>query len=110
MEEHRLRDHSGFDSLSVGCGTSHIGTGSYTMMAIIAAETLVLPMAAEGGSWTFSSVGSAAQDARLAWRRRSFKLTRKIEDSPVADAHFDEVISLRSNPTACHAVRRPCPG
>ena len=62
--------------LTVSCATADIGTGTYTIMTQIAAETLGLPIAdvtfklgdsslspapVEGGSMTASSVGSAVQ-------------------------------------------------
>jgi xanthine dehydrogenase YagR molybdenum-binding subunit len=64
--------------LSVSTATSDIGTGTYTIMTQIAAETLGLPIEhvtfrlgdsslshapLEGGSWTAGSVGSAVKAA-----------------------------------------------
>lgn len=107
--------------LTVASGTSDIGTGSYTMMAILGAETLGLPIEhveaklgdtdlpmapLEGGSWTVSSVGTAVSEACTEVARRVFKLARKINGSPLSHAGFDDVvfanrrIALRSDPSA----------
>lgn len=87
--------------------TADIGTGTYTAMAQIAAETLGLPLKdvefklgdtnlpmspVEGGSWTVSSNGSAVKMACEAVGKRLFKLAQDIADSPLADAKFEDVI------------------
>ena len=92
--------------LVVASATADIGTGTYTAMTIIAAETLGLPLDAvtfklgdttlpeaplQGGSWTVSSVGTAVRDACRAVAEKVFKLARKVADSPLAGADFEDV-------------------
>lgn len=92
--------------LLVGSGTSDIGTGTYTIMTQIAAETLGLPISdvtfrlgdttlpeapLEGGSWTAASVGTAVQSVCKTIKEKVFKLAKKVEDSPVSSADLDEV-------------------
>ena len=87
--------------------TADIGTGTYTVMAQIAAETLGLPLEdvefklgdsdlptspVEGGSWTVSSNGSAVKLVCEAIKKEVFKLTNKMNDSPFADAEYKDVI------------------
>ncbi|MDC0708671.1 xanthine dehydrogenase family protein molybdopterin-binding subunit [Stigmatella sp. ncwal1] len=93
--------------LTVSSATSDIGTGTYTVMTQIAAETLglriqdvtfklgdsSLPMAPmEGGSWTVASVGSAVKEACEKVREHLFKFARKVEGSPLAKARPEEVV------------------
>ena len=92
--------------LTVASATADIGTGTYTVMTQIAAETLGLPLEdvtfnlgdsdlpnspVEGGSWTVSSVGSAVKMVCEAVRKEVFKLTRKMKDSPFADVEYTDV-------------------
>lgn len=105
--------------LEVSSATSDIGTGTYTIMTQIAAETLGLPIESvtfmlgdssmsmaplEGGSWTAASVGTAVQAVCMEVKEKVFKLAQKIEESPLADAKLDDVtfadgqITLNSNP------------
>ncbi|QRO02074.1 xanthine dehydrogenase family protein molybdopterin-binding subunit [Archangium violaceum] len=92
--------------LTVGSATSDIGTGTYTVMTQIAADTLGVPVEdvtfslgdsllptspVEGGSWTVSSVGSAVKLACEKVRARVFELARKVEGSPLAKASLEEV-------------------
>ena len=107
-------------TLTVASGTSDIGTGTYTMMAILAGEALglslsrvsvklgdtELPVAPlEGGSWTVASVGTAVTKACKAVAERVFKLASGLQDSPLKHASFKEVefanerLSLRSDPS-----------
>ena len=87
--------------LAVSSGTADIGTGTYTIMTQIAAETLGLPLESvtftlgdtmlplapvEGGSMTAASCGSAVQEICEAVRKRLFALARKLPDSPLAGA------------------------
>ena len=80
----------------VSCATSDIGTGTYTIMAQVAAEMLGLPIEnvtvelgdstlppspVEGGSWTAASVAHAIQ-AAAERRERAFGLAQT--DSEVA--------------------------
>jgi xanthine dehydrogenase YagR molybdenum-binding subunit len=92
--------------LTVSSATADIGTGTYTVMTQIAAETLglsiqdvtfklgdsSLPMAPiEGGSWTVASVGSAVKQACEKVREQLFQFARKVEGSPLAKARLEEV-------------------
>jgi len=92
--------------LEVGSATADIGTGTYTAMTIIAAETLGLPLEQvtfklgdtelpeapfEGGSRTVATVGTAVKEVCEKVAKQVFKLAQKVENSPLADADFDEV-------------------
>ncbi|MBD2716222.1 xanthine dehydrogenase family protein molybdopterin-binding subunit [Microvirga sp. STR05] len=92
--------------LTVSSATGENGTGTYTIMSQIAAETLGLPIEAvtfklgdtdlpesplQGGSWTAASVGSAVQSTCEALAEKIFKLARKMDDSPLRDAKFEDV-------------------
>jgi xanthine dehydrogenase YagR molybdenum-binding subunit len=87
-------------TLTVSSATSDIGTGTYTIMTQIAAETLGLPISnvtfelghsalptapVEGGSWTAASVGSAVKAACEKVRGRLFDLARR-QNRPPSDA------------------------
>jgi len=92
--------------LVVGSSTADIGTGTYTAMSMIAAETLGLPLEdvvfklgdttlpeapLEGGSWTVSSVGTAVKEVCEAVGKKVFKLAKKVKDSPLSGADFEDV-------------------
>jgi xanthine dehydrogenase YagR molybdenum-binding subunit len=106
--------------LTVSSATEDIGTGTYTIMTQIAADTLGLPLEhvtfelgdsslpkafLEGGSLTAASVGSAVKAACDKVGVRLLELARKIDKSPLADAAVDGVvfadgqIRLRSDPS-----------
>ncbi|KFE68032.1 xanthine dehydrogenase family protein molybdopterin-binding subunit [Hyalangium minutum] len=106
--------------LTVSSATSDIGTGTYTVMTQIAAETLGLPMEdvtfklgdsslppapLEGGSWTVASVGTAVKEVCEKVREQLFKLARKVRGSPLAKSELEEVffaggqIRLKADPT-----------
>ena len=87
--------------LSVGSATADIGTGTYTIMTQIAADTLGVPIEnvtfklgdsslsespVEGGSWTAATIGSAVKAACDGVREKVFTLARKMEGSPLAGA------------------------
>jgi xanthine dehydrogenase YagR molybdenum-binding subunit len=93
-------------TLTVSSATSDIGTGTYTIMTQIAAETLGLPIErvtfalgdsalsaapVEGGSWTAASVGSAVKAACVRVRARLFDLAHRLDDSPLAGARLEDV-------------------
>ncbi len=92
--------------LKVSSATSDIGTGTYTIMTQIAAETLGLPLEnvtfglgdssmpqspVEGGSLTAATVGSAVKAVCERLRERLFKLAQKVENSPLAVAGLEDV-------------------
>lgn len=90
----------------VACATSDIGTGSYTIMAQVAADMLGLPLdnvtvklgdstlpqsPVEGGSWTASSVAAAIGTTSEAIRKKLLQLAQDVPDSPLAGAKLDDV-------------------
>jgi xanthine dehydrogenase YagR molybdenum-binding subunit len=92
--------------LEVASATTDIGTGTYTIMSQIAADSLglaiedvtfvlgdsSLPQAPiEGGSWTAASVGSAVKQACDAVCEKLYALAREPDDSPFADSKIEDV-------------------
>ena len=90
----------------VSCATSDIGTGTYTIMAQVAADMLGLPIdnitvklgnstlpnaEVEGGSWTAASVAHAIAAAADEIRKDLLALARKLPGSPLAGAKADDV-------------------
>jgi xanthine dehydrogenase YagR molybdenum-binding subunit len=90
----------------VACATSDIGTGTYTIMAQVAADMLGLPLdnvsiklgdsslpqsPVEGGSWTAASVAQAIVMAANATRKELWRLAQKLPHSPLARAAADDV-------------------
>jgi xanthine dehydrogenase YagR molybdenum-binding subunit len=98
----RAKAFLGLDGkLIVSSATADIGTGTYTAMTQIAADTLGLPLAdvtfklgdsslpkapVEGGSATVASVGTAVHNACQKVRARLFELATKAPGSPIAHA------------------------
>ena len=93
-------------SLVVSSATADIGTGTYTVMSMIAADTLGLPIErvtfklgdstmpmspVEGGSWTVTSVGSAVKGACDSIANQLLKLAADVKGSPLAKATVDDV-------------------
>jgi xanthine dehydrogenase YagR molybdenum-binding subunit len=106
--------------LTVGSATADMGTGTYTIMAQIAAQTLGLPLEQvtfelgdsdlplapnSGGSETAASIGSAVQRVCDKLKDTLLQFSRSLENSPFTVAHPDEVtftggqIKLNSDPT-----------
>jgi xanthine dehydrogenase YagR molybdenum-binding subunit len=90
----------------VSCATSDIGTGTYTIMAQVAADMLGLPMEnitirlgdstlpqspVEGGSWIAASVSNGIATTADAIRGELLRLAKRMPNSPLADAGPDEV-------------------
>jgi xanthine dehydrogenase YagR molybdenum-binding subunit len=90
----------------VSCATSDIGTGTYTIMAQVAAEMLGLPLdgisirlgdstlpqsPVEGGSWIAASVANGIATTSAAVRKEPLRLAKQMPQSLVADAAPDEV-------------------
>ena len=90
----------------VACATSDIGTGTYTIMAQVAADMLGLPIdnvsiklgdstlpasPVEGGSWIAASVSHAIKNAADAVRKELLALAKQIPDSPLKRAKLDDV-------------------
>lgn len=93
--------------LVIRSGAADIGTGTYTIMSQIAAETLGLPLADvrtelgdttlplalfEGGSTMAGSLGSSVLLACQAVAEQLLKLARRLPDSPFAGCAADDVV------------------
>jgi xanthine dehydrogenase YagR molybdenum-binding subunit len=91
----------------VACATADIGTGTYTIMAQVAADLLGLPIdnvsvklgdsslpssPVEGGSWMAASVSHAIKNAADAVRKDLLALAKKMPDSPLKGAKVDDVL------------------
>ena len=85
----------------VACATSDIGTGTYTIMAQVAADMLGLPIdkisvtlgdsslpqsPVEGGSWIAASVSNGIVTTADAIRDELLRLARQMPSSPLANA------------------------
>jgi xanthine dehydrogenase YagR molybdenum-binding subunit len=92
--------------LEVACATADIGTGTYTVMAQVAGETLGIPLdrisvklgdsdlpaaPVEGGSFGAASTGAAVELACAAIGDELYKAARKIDGSPIGNAARDEI-------------------
>jgi xanthine dehydrogenase YagR molybdenum-binding subunit len=90
----------------VACATSDIGTGTYTIMAQVAADMLGLELddisiklgdsslpqsPVEGGSWIAASVSNGIATTAGAIREELLRLAKQMPNSPLADAAPDEV-------------------
>jgi xanthine dehydrogenase YagR molybdenum-binding subunit len=90
----------------VSCATSDIGTGTYTIMAQVAADMLGLPLdnvtiklgdstlpqsPVEGGSWIAASVSNGIVTTADAVCQELLRLAKQIPNSPLAGATTDEV-------------------
>jgi xanthine dehydrogenase YagR molybdenum-binding subunit len=97
---------SGNGHAEVSCATSDIGTGTYTIMAQLAAEMLGLPIdnitvklgdstlppaPVEGGSWTAASVAHAIAATADEIRARLLALAQQVAGSPLAGARPENV-------------------
>jgi xanthine dehydrogenase YagR molybdenum-binding subunit len=90
----------------VACATSDIGTGTYTIMAQVAADMLGLPIdnvsvklgdstlpqsPVEGGSWIAASVSNGIVTTCNAIREELLRLAKTAPNSPLARATPDDV-------------------
>jgi xanthine dehydrogenase YagR molybdenum-binding subunit len=90
----------------VSCATSDIGTGTYTIMAQVAADMLGLPLEdvtiklgdstlpqspVEGGSWIAASVSNGIATTAGAVRHELLRLAKQMPNSPLVDATPNEV-------------------
>jgi xanthine dehydrogenase YagR molybdenum-binding subunit len=103
----------------VACATSDIGTGTYTIMAQVAADMLGVPMdnvtiklgdsslpqsPVEGGSWIAASVSNGIVTTSNAIRDELLKMAQAMPDSPLKGARADDValadgaITSKKNP------------
>ena len=113
--------------LRVTSATADIGTGTYTIMTQIAADTLGMPIEdvmfklgdsdmplapIEGGSWTAATVGSAVKVVCEELGKKLFKLAQKVPGSPLAKAKWEDVefadkhIRLKQNPVAAVSLQQ----
>jgi xanthine dehydrogenase YagR molybdenum-binding subunit len=91
----------------VSCAASDIGTGTYTIMAQVAADTLGLPIEnidiklgdstlpqapVEGGSWMAASASHAVVAAAEEVRKELLALAKAIKGSPLANAKPEDVV------------------
>jgi xanthine dehydrogenase YagR molybdenum-binding subunit len=90
----------------VACATSDIGTGTYTIMAQVAADMLGLPLdnisiklgdsslpqsPVEGGSWIAASVANGIAATAQAIRDELLRLAKQLPNSPLAHAGPEDV-------------------
>ncbi len=93
--------------LEVGNQTGDIGTGTYTILTQIAADTLGLPLdhvttklgdttlaqaPVAGGSWTAASSGTAVMKACRDLAEQVFRLARGMDNSPLANVDFERAV------------------
>jgi xanthine dehydrogenase YagR molybdenum-binding subunit len=91
----------------VSCAASDIGTGTYTIMAQITADTLGLPIEnisiklgdstlpqapVEGGSWMAASAAHAVATTGDEIRKGLLALAKAVKDSPLANAKPEDVV------------------
>jgi xanthine dehydrogenase YagR molybdenum-binding subunit len=91
----------------IACATSDIGTGTYTIMAQVAADMLGLPLdnvsiklgdsslpqsPVEGGSWIAASVSNGIATTVAAIRDELLRLAKQMPNSPLASAGSDDVV------------------
>jgi xanthine dehydrogenase YagR molybdenum-binding subunit len=107
----------------VSCSASDIGTGTYTILAQVAADTLGLPIdnisiklgdstlpqaPVEGGSWMAASASHAVVTTAEEVRKELLRLAKKMKDSPLADVKLQDVVladgKIVSKKDASHAV------
>jgi xanthine dehydrogenase YagR molybdenum-binding subunit len=104
----------------VSCAASDIGTGTYTILAQVAADTLGLPIEnisiklgdstlpqapVEGGSFMAASASHAVLAAADEVRKELLASAKAVKDSPLADAKLEDTmladgkIVLKDDPT-----------
>jgi len=91
----------------VSCAASDIGTGTYTIMAQVAADTLGLPREnitvklgdstlpqapVEGGSWMAASASHAVATTAKEIRKELLALAKAMKNSPLAGAKLEDVV------------------
>ncbi len=105
----------------VACATSDIGTGTYTIMAQVAADTLGLPLdnisiklgdsslpqsPVEGGSWIAASVANGIATTAAAIRDELLRLARQMPNSQLANAAAGDVILTEGKLASKHDSAR----
>jgi xanthine dehydrogenase YagR molybdenum-binding subunit len=96
--------------LEIASAASDIGTGTYTVMTQVAADTLGLPVEqiavrlgdsnlpaapVEGGSFMAASVGAAVQLACRSVSEKLLKAAGKVDGKPLGGAGIDDVVFAR---------------
>jgi xanthine dehydrogenase YagR molybdenum-binding subunit len=96
----------------VSCAASDIGTGTYTIMAQVAADTLGLPIEnitiklgdstlpqapVEGGSWMAATASHAIVATAEEIRRELLTLAKAMKGSPLAGVDLEEVALAEGN-------------
>jgi xanthine dehydrogenase YagR molybdenum-binding subunit len=96
----------------VSCAASDIGTGTYTIVAQVAADCLGLPIEnisvklgdstlpqapVEGGSWMAASASHAVVAAADEVRNELLTSAKAINNSPLADAKLEDVVLAGGN-------------
>jgi len=96
----------------VSCAASDIGTGTYTIMAQVAADTLGLPIEnitiklgdstlpqapVEGGSWMAATASHAIVATAEQIRKELLTLAKAMKDSPLAGAKLKDVTLAEGN-------------
>lgn len=113
-------------TLEVDAGTQDIGTGTYTIMTQIAAQTMGLPMSSvrfrlgdtryphtpvSGGSQTAASTGSAVNFATSALREKLAGMAMTDKQSPLFGATMADIdfeggrIAIKANPSRSEALK-----
>jgi xanthine dehydrogenase YagR molybdenum-binding subunit len=105
----------------VACATSDIGTGTYTIMAQVAADMLGLPIEnisiklgdsslpqspVEGGSWIATSVSNGIVTTAGAIRDELLRMAKQVSNSPLADAVPSDVTLTDGNLVSKHDASR----
>jgi xanthine dehydrogenase YagR molybdenum-binding subunit len=108
----------------VSCATSDIGTGTYTIMAQVAADMLGLPLdnvtiklgdstlpqsPVEGGSWIAASVSNGIAATSGEVRKELLRLAKQMPNSPLADAMPDDVTLADGNLVSRRDTSRAVP-
>jgi xanthine dehydrogenase YagR molybdenum-binding subunit len=93
--------------VEVSCAATDIGTGTYTIMAQVAADMLGLPVESvdvklgdsslpkspvEGGSWTAASLAHAIANAADDVRKELLAAAQSMPDSPLQGLQADDVV------------------
>jgi xanthine dehydrogenase YagR molybdenum-binding subunit len=105
----------------VSCAASDIGTGTYTILAQVAADTLGLPIEnisvklgdstlpqapVEGGSWLAASASHAVATTAEEVRKDLLALAKAVKDSPLANAKLEDVTLADGKIVSKQDVRR----
>jgi xanthine dehydrogenase YagR molybdenum-binding subunit len=105
----------------VACATSDIGTGTYTIMAQVAADMLGLPLdnvsirlgdstlpqsPVEGGSWIAASVSNGIATTAEAIRNELLNLAKQMPNSPLAGVASGDVRLADGKLVSRHDISR----